>query len=369
MKTDFFNLTLGELGDALAALGYSPRHGASLYGAIYKGRGLEDLANYPAVPVGFVDRLSDALSFNELTAESIHVSRYDRSVKFLVALPDNNAVEAVLIPEDGRLTLCLSSQIGCAQACSFCYTGRMGLKRNLTAGEIVGQVLLASRWVQHHPDWVKNLGFSIPLRITNLVFMGMGEPLDNVDAVSTAIAILTEQLGLAIGLRKISVSTAGHLDGLKVLLQRYPNVSLALSLHATTDRERSQLMPINRRWPMREVLDYLRHHHAAHAVNRTILIQYTMIRGVNDSLDQAERLADLLRELPVKVNIIPFNDVAPSRFRNPEPGQLHEFRNYLHQRGLRVMVRYSKGQDIGAACGQLVVERQDQRLSENAINV
>ena len=184
--------------------------------------------------------------------------------------------------------------------------------------------------------------------------MGMGEPLDNVQNVAKALSILSDPLGLHLSLRRISVSTAGHLDGIKEILAIQPKVTLALSLHATTDRERSQLMPINRRWPIRTVLDYLKAQYEGS--KKSILIQYTVIRGVNDSLEHAARLVELLKDLPIKLNLIPLNDVEPTRFTAPDPEKLEDFKNYMHQNGVRVMIRYSKGQDIGAACGQLVVQ-------------
>ncbi|MCX6131417.1 MAG: 23S rRNA (adenine(2503)-C(2))-methyltransferase RlmN [Proteobacteria bacterium] len=286
------------------------------------------------------------------------LSRYDGTVKFLVQLHDGALVETVLMPEKKRITLCISSQVGCAQACSFCYTGRMGLKRNLSAAEIVAQVMLARSWIRSHPEWSSERAYSSHDSVSNIVFMGMGEPLDNIEAVSQALRILSEPMGLNFALRKISVSTAGHLDGMKILLERFPNVSLALSLHAATDRERSQLMPINRRWPLASILGYLRSFYQESSSARSLLVQYTVIRGVNDKLEHATQLIELLKGLPIKLNLIPLNEVEPSRFRGPEPESLEVFREAIHAAGLRVMIRYSKGQDIEAACGQLVIKAE-----------
>jgi 23S rRNA (adenine2503-C2)-methyltransferase len=287
-----------------------------------------------------------------------HVSQYDLSVKFLMTLADGRQVETVLMPESRRITLCVSSQVGCAQACTFCHTGRMGLLRQLTAAEIVGQFWTASRWMATHPEWREMLGRATQLdadnlSITNIVFMGMGEPLDNVPAVAQAIEILTDPLGPGLALRRISVSTAGHLDGLEELLRRIPDARIALSVHSPEDRERSRIMPINRRWPLSQVLERLRQLHANK--DHAVMLQYTLIRGVNDGVEHAIKLAQLTEGLQVKVNLIPLNAVGPSRFQGPSPEQLGAFRDALHHAGLRVMVRYSKGQDIAAGCGQLVV--------------
>jgi 23S rRNA (adenine2503-C2)-methyltransferase len=258
------------------------------------------------------------------------------------------------MPEARRLTLCLSSQVGCAQACVFCHTGRMGLKRNLSAGEIVAQVITADRWLRAHPEWFARtrLGAGAArMRVTNIVFMGMGEPLDNVDAVADAVGILASPYGLALGWRRISVSTAGHLDGIEAISARIPGVRLALSVHSVDDAKRSKIMPINRRWPLATVIARLRE------LRADVLFQYTMIQGVNDSLEEAAALVALTRGLDAKVNLIPLNPVGPSRLVAPSADAIQAFRDVLHHAGVRVMVRYSKGQDIAAACGQLVIAR------------
>jgi 23S rRNA (adenine2503-C2)-methyltransferase len=282
---------------------------------------------------------------------SAHQSGYDKSVKFLLELADGAQVESVLMPESRRITLCVSSQVGCAQGCVFCHTGRMGLKRNLSAGEIVGQVVLADRWLRQNPGWLDGGGLAplVGMRVTNLVFMGMGEPLDNTEAVADAVRILVDPYGLALGLRRVSVSTAGHLDGIERISALIPGVRLALSVHSVDDAKRSRIMPINRRWPLAEVVARLR------ALNSDVLFQYTMIQGVNDSTEEAERLVELTRGLDAKVNLIPLNPVGPSRLVAPAAEAIQAFRDVLHRAGIRVMVRYSKGQDIAAACGQLVV--------------
>ncbi|MFW7377429.1 MAG: 23S rRNA (adenine(2503)-C(2))-methyltransferase RlmN [Oligoflexus sp.] len=350
-----FEFTRQELEERCKEIQVAPVHAKDLMRETYK-----ELAREPWLRRGLPMRLqrefADQARTDSARIREERCSRYDSTVKFLVALTDDALVESVLMPEKSRITLCISSQVGCAQACSFCHTGRMGLKRQMTAGEIVGQVVMANRWLKEHPEWGKAWNYPDDCRVTNIVFMGMGEPLDNVEELKKALKILTDPYGLNIGLRRISVSTAGHLPGIKNLLLDFPQVSLALSLHATTDRERSRLMPINRRWPIQEVLDYLRGHYEALQGKRDLLIQYTVIQGVNDTPRHAEELLQLLNGLPVKVNLIPLNDVEQIRFRAPQPESLANFRDLLHQGGIRVMIRYSKGQDIEAACGQLAVQ-------------
>ncbi|MBC7662103.1 MAG: 23S rRNA (adenine(2503)-C(2))-methyltransferase RlmN [Chitinophagaceae bacterium] len=360
---DFFDTTYAELIELCRP--WSVQHAKAIFRSLYKDYSLEPL-NAPSLPREMVARFSEQFYLNTADIYQESVSRYDGTVKFLVRLADGALIEAVLMPERSRITLCVSSQVGCAQACSFCHTGRMGLKRQLTAGEIVAQLMLARRWIRAHPQWREERGFHEKITVNNIVFMGMGEPLDNVEALKRSLTILCETIGPNLSLRKISVSTAGHLDGIKNLLEAFPKVSLALSLHATQNRERSQLMPINRRWPIADVIAYLKEFYArANDDDRSVLIQYTVISGVNDAEEQAQGIVDLLVGLPVKINIIPLNVVGPSQFKGPEPEALERFRDYLHRSGFRVMVRYSKGQDIDAACGQLVVQHEKQAASES----
>lgn len=288
---------------------------------------------------------------------SHHQSRYDASVKFVVALHDGSKVEMVLMPESKRVTLCVSSQVGCAQGCIFCHTGRMGLLRNLEASEIVGQVWMANQWIKDNPEWLRLTRLPPLQKITNIVFMGMGEPLDNVSAVAKAITILTNPYGMNIAKRKISVSTAGHLDGLEEMLTIHPDVRLAISVHSAFETERSKIMPINRRWPLTKLVDMLKD--LPTQKENGLLLQYTLISGVNDSEEHARELVKLFNGMNVKINIIPLNPVGPSRLKGPDTGKLEAFRDEIYKSGMRVMIRYSKGQDIGGACGQLVVQQED----------
>lgn len=354
---NFFDQPLAALERLCAEQGWSKVHARDLFRNAYKSLSATPWSD-GRFPRGLTVALGERFELPLPRIIEAHESGYDQSVKFLLELADGSQIESVLMPESRRMTLCLSSQVGCAQACVFCHTGRMGLKRNLSAGEIVGQVMVANRWLAAHSEWFARtrLGAaSTAMRVTNIVFMGMGEPLDNVDAVADAVDILANPYGLALGLRRISVSTAGHLDGIEAICARIPGVRLALSVHSVDDAKRSKIMPINRRWPLATVIERLR------ALDADVLFQYTMIQGVNDSSAEAESLIALTRGLDAKVNLIPLNPVGPSRLAAPTAEAIQAFRDVLHKAGVRVMVRYSKGQDIAAACGQLVVQANPMR--------
>lgn len=304
------------------------------------------------LPLKMKQLLKQSLSVDLPMARLEKISNYDLSVKFLLELKDGSKVETVLMPEKNRITICISSQVGCAQGCIFCYTGKMGLIRNLTSEEIVSQVVYANKWISKNPQWLASLNLGNNQRITNVVFMGMGEPCDNVDNVLSAIEILTDPWGLELAPRKVTVSTAGHLDGLKGMYAKNSKICYAFSMHSTKQSERSKLMPINRKYPLEEVLSYLAN--VSQNDGKSFLIQYTVINKINDSLEDAKFLADLLEGVNCKVNLIPLNPIDPTRLSSPVPERLLAFRDSIHNRGIRVMIRYSKGQDIDAACGQLV---------------
>lgn len=348
-----YGLKRSQLQDLCRQLCLAPLHADDIFRSAYKELSLEPWKKN-GLPKQLSKRLQD-WTLKVLEIDKQLVSSYDRSVKFLFRLSDGQLIESVLMPERNRVTLCVSSQVGCAQACSFCHTGRMGLKRNLKVEEIVAQLVEANRWMIDHPEWKSALNYPDNTKVSNLVFMGMGEPLDNVENLLAAIEIMTDPYGLALAPKRISVSTAGHLEGLEILFTRMPKISVALSLHATNDKERSRLMPINRKWPLEELLFSFKKHYENCGARNCLLIQYTVIHGVNDSMRHADEMIDLLSDLPVKVNLIPLNPIEASRFEGPAPEALANFRDRLHQAGYRVMIRYSKGQDISAACGQLVV--------------
>ncbi|HEU5319351.1 MAG TPA: 23S rRNA (adenine(2503)-C(2))-methyltransferase RlmN, partial [Methylomirabilota bacterium] len=264
----------------------------------------------------------------------------DGSRKLVFRLTDDARVSAVLIPDDGRLTMCLSTQVGCGYACAFCLTGTMGLERNLTSGEIVGQ-LLAARALLGDAE-----------RVSHVVFMGMGEPLANYDALVRALRILSDpRLGLGYSPRRLTVSTAGLVAGIERLGREGLGVNLAVSLHAASDEVRSRLMPVNRAWGVQALLEAVRRYPLA--PRQRVFFEYVLLDSVNDAPEEARRLARLLRGVRAKVNLIPFNDWESAGFRRPPLARILAFQQVLLDAGLTTTVRWSRGEDIGAACGQL----------------
>jgi 23S rRNA (adenine2503-C2)-methyltransferase len=257
--------------------------------------------------------------------------------KMLVGLADGEAVEAVLIPAAERVTVCVSSQVGCRFRCAFCASGQKGVSRNLTPGEMVGEILLAIDQIGAHPD--------------NVVFMGMGEPLDNYEAVLKALRILNDGEGLAIGARRMTISTCGVVPGIERLKGEGLQVELSVSLHAPDDALRSRLMPVNRRYPIAALMaacgDYSR------ATGRLVTFEYTLIRGLNDRTDQAQAVVRWVRAIGGRVNLIPLSPVPEFEGEAPTPAGVEAFRAVLERGGVNTTVRKSKGADISAACGQL----------------
>jgi 23S rRNA (adenine2503-C2)-methyltransferase len=267
----------------------------------------------------------------------------DGTRKFLLKLADDEAIESVLIPDEDRLTACISTQVGCPLACRFCLTGLMGMRRNLSAAEIVGEVLL----LQDHLESSE--------RLSNLVLMGMGEPFLNFPEVERAIRILCDKNGANISPRRITLSTAGHVPGIQRLAASDLGVNLAVSLSATTDEVRNQIMPINRRWPLSALLAACRAYPLPN--RRRLTFEYVMLDGVNDSPEDAKRLVRLLHGIRCKINLIPFN-ATPDLPDRPSPRvRVETFQHLLHDAGLTATIRESRGREISAACGMLRVEK------------
>lgn len=271
----------------------------------------------------------------------------DGTRKFLFRLHDGEAIETVAIPDGNRTTLCISSQAGCALKCAFCATGAGGFSRNLTAFEIAGQV----REMRLLDE---------PIEITNIVFMGMGEPLMNWKAVDPTLTLLNDPRALGIGARHITVSTVGILPGIVALGQRPEQFRLAISIHAPTDELRQQLMPINTKYPLSEVIE------AAKVFDRRVTFEYVMLGGVNDGVEQARALAQLARECAAFVNLIPLHPGGSQGFVPTSGNEISRFARLLRDRGVEVAVRKSRGIDIAAACGQLRVERLGRRAPQAA---
>ncbi len=274
----------------------------------------------------------------------------DGTRKWVLRLDSGNHIECVFIPEKDRTTLCVSSQVGCALACSFCSTARQGFNRNLTAAEIVGQVVLASIAV----GIPENKG---ERAISNVVMMGMGEPLLNFDNVITAMAIMTDDVGLGISKRRVTLSTAGVVPAIEQL-REVTDVSLAVSLHAPNDELRDQLVPINRKYPIRELVAACGRYIAGKP-HRRITWEYALLDGINDGPEHARSLARLLRNIPSKINLIPFNPFPGAPYRRSRDEAIEQFRDILIQAGFTTIIRKTRGDDIDAACGQLVGKVED----------
>jgi 23S rRNA (adenine2503-C2)-methyltransferase len=364
---------LGELDHdelvawALDALGEPATRAERIFRAIH-ARGGRDLATLPGVARGLRQRLARTATLGGLRLDRTLVDP-DGTRKLLLRTHDGHAIEAVLFPMDEAYSLCLSSQVGCNRGCRFCLTGTRRRARDLTAGEIVAQAAAAARVLAdapaEAPAEASAPGGAVPDRtgarprtgepgkaIGNLVFMGMGEPLDNYDAVVRAIRILQHPLGADVSSRRITVSTAGVVPGID-RLGREPDltVNLAVSLNATTDAVRSRVMPVNRVWPLGELFAALRRFPVPR--RRRITIEYVLLDGVNDTPDDARRLVELTRDLPCKVNLLAFNPWDGAPYGRPAAEAVATFQAALRAQGLTVTVRVSRGRGVGAACGQL----------------
>ncbi len=293
------------------------------------------------LPTAFRAALEEHFSLPRLVVAAHHVST-DGTQKFLFQLPDGQGIETVAIPEGTRLTLCISSQAGCALQCAFCATGKMGLQRNLEAWEIAGQVREMRL-------------LDPPLRVTNVVFMGMGEPMMNWPRVSTALSLLNRSDALGIGARHITVSTVGVLPGILALGERPEQFRLAISVHAPSDALRRELMPVNVKYPLADVIA------AAKQFDRRVTFEYVLLGGVNDAPEHAMNLARLAKECRAFVNLIPLHPGGTQEFRPSSPDRVRAFTRELRKAEVEVAVRKSRGTDIAAACGQLRVERLGRR--------
>ncbi len=336
-------LTPAVLGPVLERLGAPPWRAAQVLDWVYR-RETADPGSMATLPAALRQSLADELAGPAVEVAVRSVSG-DGTRKLAVRLADGELVESVLIPDRHRLTLCISSQVGCAMGCRFCATARLGLRRHLRVEEIVGQVQLARAEVGREP-------FSAP-GLTNLVFMGMGEPLHNLDALVPALEILSAPWGLGISPRRITVSTVGLVPQMHELLDR-TGVNLAVSLTATTDEVRRDLMPIDRRWDLSDLLG------ACRALplprRRRITFEYVMLSGVNDSDEDARRLVSLLHGIRSKVNLIFFNPFPGAPFAPSPRARVESFQRLLLDRGVNATVRESRGSDVAAACGQLAAQ-------------
>jgi len=283
----------------------------------------------------------------------------DGTVKWLIGFQGGNAVETVYIPEPKRGTLCVSSQVGCALNCSFCSTGAQGFARNLTCSEIIGQVWLAAQALGHERNGVR--------RITNVVMMGMGEPLLNFDAVVSAMSLMRNDLGFGFAAKRVTLSTAGLIPGINRLRDSL-DVALAVSLHAPVDDVRTELVPLNRKYPIADLMQACREF-VSEKHKRSVTFEYTLIDGVNDHPEHAHKLVKLLRRLPSKLNLIPFNPFPGTKYRCSSQDRIKEFQEIVMRGGLIATVRKTRGEDIDAACGQLVGKVNDRTKRSERIKL
>ncbi|MBX7137835.1 MAG: 23S rRNA (adenine(2503)-C(2))-methyltransferase RlmN [Oligoflexia bacterium] len=340
----FYDLSRDELATFLAErTGSTTYRSTQIFEWVY-GKGVTDFAQMSNVARSMREQCRGLFEFPEAKILSRQISR-DGTRKYLFEVSPGRVVESVMIKQPARMTLCVSSQIGCAMKCAFCRTGTMGLKGNLRTSEIIAQVLGVIKDAQNFGD-----------KFSNMVFMGMGEPLHNLENVARAVRILTDHFGLSIPGRKITVSTVGLVPAIQKFGAMGLDANLAVSLNATTDQVRSKIMPINKRFPIDVLLQTLEE--LPRRSRRKITIEYVMLAGVNDSDDDLRRLPKLLRKIPSKLNLIPYNTNADLGFDAPERAEVMRWHKWLNDNGMDTTVRWSKGQDIQAACGQLAVEKE-----------
>lgn len=356
---NLLELDRAALQDFFVSIGEKPFRARQVMQWIHQ-RGVTDFSLMTDLSKDLRNKLQVKASVH-LPEVSVDQVSKDGTRKWLLHMDGvENAVECVLIPEDSRMTLCISSQVGCTLNCSFCSTAKQGFNRNLSTAEIIGQLYLA-----HHAllkDGFEN-------GITNVVMMGMGEPLLNYDAVMSALDIMCDDYAYCLSKRRVTISTAGVVPAIKKLNQS-TDVSLAVSLHAPNDALRVQLVPLNKKYPIEELLDacldYVKGHN-----RRRITFEYVMLKGVNDSLEHARELVKILKPIPSKLNLIPFNPYPHAIYECSDRNTINQFRDYVMSKGIITVTRKTRGEDIDAACGQLVgrVKDKSRRSQKHQISI
>ncbi len=340
-RTNLLDLDRQGMEALVSAMGFKPFHGRNLLKWIHK-HGVTEFSQMTDLPKVLRERLAaeTRIGLPEIVFEQPSL---DGTTKWVLELDDGQRIETVYIPDGDRSTICVSSQVGCALDCSFCSTARQGFNRNLSTAEIIGQVWAATRELGRPP--------------TNVVMMGMGEPLANFDNVVRAMNLMTEDLAYMIARTRVTLSTSGIVPALR-RLREVSNVSLAVSLHAPDDALRDELVPINRKYPLAELIPACRDYIAGEK-RRKITWEYVMLDGVNDSIAHAKALIRLLQGVPSKVNLIPFNPFPGTDYRTSPPERIDAFRQRLIRAGITTITRKTRGDDIDAACGQLVGRVRD----------
>jgi 23S rRNA (adenine2503-C2)-methyltransferase len=336
-RLNLLDLLPSELEDLAESLGAARYRGRQIATWLY-GKGATDIGAMSDLPREFRAAL-DARALAGVPEIERRTPSQDGRQKLVLRLEDGARIQSVLMPDRERLTLCVSTQVGCGFACAFCLTATMGLERNLTAGEIVGQVLAARAVLEPGA------------RITHIVYMGMGEPLANYAATVKSLRILTDPKAFGFSPRRITVSTVGLVVGIERLAKEGLKVNLAISLHATSNEIRDRIMPVNKGFAIEELLEACRRFPVA--FRQRITFEYVLLEGVNDAPEDARRLVRLLKGIRAKINLIPFNDWEGSDFHRPALHRIMAFQDLLLEHGILATVRWSKGEDIGAACGQL----------------
>ncbi len=342
MKTNLRDYTYEELESLVKEEFGEPGFRAKqIFGWLYQGvDSFEEMTN---LSKNFRERLSDRYSIKNLVIVKKYVSHIDETRRYLLQLDDGNFIESVLMKYHHGYTICISSQVGCAMGCAFCASTRGGKRRNLTAGEIIGQVLTVQ----------KDLGE----RISNIVMMGIGEPLDNYEQVLKFLKIVNHPLGLKIGHRHISLSTCGIVEKMKSLADEKLQITLSVSLHAPNDEKRSTIMPINRRYPISKLMEACRYY--IEKTNRRISFEYTLIQGVNDTPEEATELINLIGGMLCHVNLIPVNPTGADGIKQGSKESIERFQKMLEKGGITATIRREMGADIRAACGQLRAAADD----------
>jgi 23S rRNA (adenine2503-C2)-methyltransferase len=339
---NLYDLTLEELQEFITEEGEPSFRADQIWQGLYQ-RGWKQIDDFSNLPRSFKETISQRFSLGTITQEKELSSQDGSTQKFLFRLDDGAAIETVLMAYADRHTVCISSQVGCAVGCNFCATGKMGFKRNLTRGEIIQQVLFASTILDDKNE-----------SLTNVVFMGMGEPFHNYDNVMNAIHTLNDPKGFHFGMRRFTISTVGHIPGIRRFTEEGTQINLAISLHAADDKLRGELIPISKRYPLGDLMaacdDYLER------TKRRLTIEWALISGVNDGQDQAEGLAQLLAGKLYHVNLIQLNPVKGYSGQPSADESAARFQHILHQEGIACTIRLRRGIDIQAGCGQLASE-------------
>ncbi len=366
-RVNLVGLTREGLRDALIAAGTPEKQVKMRVNQVWQWVyfwGVRDFAQMTNLSKDYRAMLAEKFSISLPEVVSRHVSA-DGTRKYLVRIAGGHEVETVYIPEEDRGTLCISSQVGCTLTCSFCHTGTQKLVRNLTAAEIIGQVMLARDDLGEWPEPGKGTGETGPRLLSNIVLMGMGEPLYNFEAVRDAMKIAMDGEGIALSRRRITLSTSGVVPEIARTAEEI-GCMLAVSFHATTDEVRDKLVPINKRWPIAELLDALRAYPKASNSER-ITFEYVMLKGVNDSDDDARRLVKLIQGIPAKINLIPFNEWPGAPYERSDWSRIEAFADIVYKAGYASPIRTPRGEDIMAACGQLKSATERARKSRAEI--